>query len=212
MGLQPVNSPDEFLRASELSHWLPYIKDMTPKTLCVEQFPVAESIEVLFGWPVFIKGSRQTSRHNPELSIAHGPDDYQRIVDSYQRDKILHWQKIAIREFIPLEPVSGGIPGKISPSQEYRTFWWHGECVGYGRYWPSDYSAPDLKQGLQLAQEAAERLKVPFMVIDIAKTRQGHWIIIECNDAQESGYASIPPLQLWRNILEQVKSNSQADH
>ncbi|WP_431687827.1 ATP-grasp domain-containing protein [Hahella sp. NBU794] len=109
-------------------------------------------------------------------------------------------------------PVSGGIPGKISPSQEYRSFWWHGECVGYGRYWPSDYSAPDLKQGLQLAQEAAERLKVPFLVIDIAKTRQGHWIIIECNDAQESGYASIPPLQLWRNILEQVKSNSQADH
>ncbi|WP_241567078.1 ATP-grasp domain-containing protein [Hahella sp. KA22] len=69
-----------------------------------------------------------------------------------------------------------------------------------------------MRQGLQLAQAAAGRLKVPFLVIDIAKTRQGHWIIIECNDAQESGYATIPPLQLWCNILERVKSSNQDGH
>jgi len=30
------------------------------------------------------------------------------------------------------------------------------------------------------------------------------WVAIECNDAQESGYASIPPYELWRKILALV--------
>ena len=27
------------------------------------------------------------------------------------------------------------------------------------------------------------------------------WLVIECNDAQESGYAGNSPLRLWRNLL-----------
>jgi hypothetical protein len=38
-------------------------------------------------------------------------------------------------------------------------------------------------------------------VIDIAKTAQDEWIVIECNDAQESGYAGVSPKMLWDHIL-----------
>lgn len=41
-----------------------------------------------------------------------------------------------------------------------------------------------------------------FPVIDLAMTREGQWIIIECNDAMESGYAGVPPIALWQNILD----------
>jgi ATP-grasp domain, R2K clade family 3 len=45
-------------------------------------------------------------------------------------------------------------------------------------------------------------LNLPFVVIDIAQTRTGEWIAIECNDAQESGYAAISPFSLWQNIID----------
>lgn len=204
LGLGLVNSPEEHRLASELSAWYPHLVDLTPRSICVDTFPDAEFIEREFGWPVFIKGSRQTSRHNPETSVVRDPEQYRQVIQAYQHDSILHWQRIAIREFTLLQPVPGQVPGKVKPSMEFRTFWWKGLCVGWGRYWYQvlPYSAPDIQDGLALAEQVANRLKVPFLVVDIAKTADGRWIVIECNDAQESGYVGIDPYLLWRKVLD----------
>lgn len=161
-------------------------------------------ITELFSFPIFIKGARQTSQHNPELSIIRSPAHYADISLNYHNDPILHWQQIVLREFVELAPAPGSVPGKVRPSREFRSFWWNGHCVGWGQYWYQlpPYSTDGIDEGLSLAQEAASRLNVPFLVIDIAKTIGGKWIIIECNDAQESGYSSISPQVLWRNILD----------
>ncbi len=208
--IQLINSPEEHTKASELAGWYLYIKHLTPYSCCYQQFPTAEAVEQQFGWPVFIKGSRQTSKHNPQLCIAHNTQEYEAITKAYQEDPILHWQEIAIRQFIPLMPIQGNVPTKINPSLEFRTFWWHNQCVGYGQYWYQlpPYYADDIETGLAVAQEAAEILNIPFLVIDIAKTRAGNWIVIECNDAQESGYTGVLPQVLWQNILN-IISNSQ---
>ena len=42
---------------------------------------------------------------------------------------------------------------------------------------------------------------MPFLVVDFAKAVSGDWLIIECNDAQESGYAAIHPQALWAEVL-----------
>lgn len=205
-GLRLINSPEQHVLASELPAWYSYVQEFTPRSVCFESFPPLEEISDIFSFPIFIKGARQTSQHNPELSIIHTPADYADISQHYQNDPILHWQKIVLREFIDLAPAPGNVPGKIQPSLEFRSFWWNGHCVGWGQYWYQlpPYSTEGIDEGLSIAQEAASRLKVPFLVIDIAKTIDGQWIIIECNDAQESGYSSISPQVLWRNILDQV--------
>ena len=41
---------------------------------------------------------------------------------------------------------------------------------------------------MKLTDWAAERLGAIFPAIDVAKTASGEWIIIEVNDAQESGH------------------------
>lgn len=206
MGLRLVNSPAEHTLASELESWYPRIAEITPRTQVFESLPPAEDIERSFDWPIFLKGSRQTSRHNPELSMIESRAHYERAVEQYRQDAILHWQKPVVRELVPLVPVAGTVPGKVQPSVEYRSFWWYGECVGWGRYWyqvPA-YEAADAEAGLAVAREAAARLQVPFLVVDFARTRDGRWIVIECNDAQESGYAAIPPHDLWQQILARV--------
>lgn len=215
-GLRLVNTPAEHRLASELESWYPRIEDFTPRTRIFDRLPPVEEIEASFTWPIFLKGSRQTSRHNPELSVIRDRDHYRQAVQSYQQDPILHWQKPAVREFVPLAPVAGTVAGKIRPSIEYRSFWWHGECVGWGRYWYqiAPYDCPDAETGLALAGRAAARLAVPFLVVDFAKTRDGDWIVIECNDAQESGYVAIPPHRLWQRVLASVEREmgGQAKH
>ncbi|MEN6626181.1 MAG: ATP-grasp domain-containing protein [Candidatus Sumerlaeia bacterium] len=202
--LRLVNTPADYKMASELEAWYPLISDMTPRTHLFDQLPTAEQIEAEFEWPIFLKGSRQTNRHIAELSVVQNREQYERVADAYRAHPILNWQKPAVREFVPLMPVEGEIPGVIKPSVEYRSFWWFGRCVGCGRYWhmAPAYDCRDLQAGLDLAREAAARVNVPFLVVDFAKTLGADWIVIECNDAQESGYAAMPPQLLWRNILD----------
>lgn len=207
-GLRLINTPEEHRLASELECWYPLIRQLTPRTQVFAQLPSVEEIEANFRWPIFLKGSRQTSRHDPALSIIENKSHYEWAVRQYANDAILHWQKPVVREFVPLQPVPGQVAGKIRPSMEYRSFWWHGECVGWGRYWfqIEPYAAADVAQGLAVAATAARRLHVPFLVVDFAQTRAGDWIVIECNDAQESGYAGVVPYELWRQILARIGS------
>ena len=43
---------------------------------------------------------------------------------------------------------------------------------------------------------------MPFVVVDLAQRADGHWIVIEINDGQESGYAGVPRLAMWHRIVE----------
>jgi hypothetical protein len=43
-----------------------------------------------------------------------------------------------------------------------------------------------------------------ILTIDVAQTIAGEWIVIECNDSQESGYAVISPFALWQNLIDYV--------
>jgi hypothetical protein len=207
-GFKLINSPSEHLLASVLEAWYPKLVDLTPRSKVFDELPTIEEIEADFLWPVFLKGSRQTSSHNPELSVIRSAADYRNAFKCYRSDRILHWQKPVVREFVPLLPAPGSVPGKVKPSLEFRSFWWRGRCVGWGQYWyqiPA-YEAPDIELGLDLARQAVARLQVPFLVVDFAKTLDGKWIVIECNDAQESGYAAIFPPVLWRNILDSANA------
>ena len=59
----------------------------------------------------------------------------------------------------------------------------------------------------RVEDKTASRLAVPFLVVDFAKCSDGRWIVIECNDAQESGYTGIPLYNLWRQILARIGSS-----
>lgn len=203
LGLRLINSPSEHEMASQLEHWYPLITDLTPRTQVFDSMPPVDEVQANFSWPIFLKGSRQTSKHNTLLSIIENAVAYDIAAEAYAKDEILHWQKPVIREFVPLLRVAGNVAMKIPPSMEYRSFWWDGRCVGWGRYWyqvPA-YHCSDATVGLDMAREVAERLTVPFLVVDFAKTAAGDWIIIECNDGQEAGYSAIDPRSLWRQIL-----------
>lgn len=206
-GIMLVNTPEQHFLASELTHWYSSLKEITPRSLWFDAPPSAEEIERYFSYPVFIKGSRQTNKHKAALSIVHSREEYDFVAVEYRNNPILNWQLFVCREFVELRPVPvKQTTEKIPPSFEFRTFWRRGECVGSGAYWAdfASYSWTDAEKSaaLEVARKAAERLDVVFLVVDVAQTSKGEWIVIECNDAQESGYADIAPITLWQNIVD----------
>ena len=79
----------------------------------------------------------------------------------------------------------------------------------YGPYWymGGNYSLSEneLHDVLKLTDWAAQKLGVIFPAIDVAKTAAGEWIIIEVNDAQESGFVGVNPLVLWNNTIDAMQ-------
>ncbi|PSB02963.1 ATP-grasp domain-containing protein [Merismopedia glauca] len=206
-GIFLIHSPEQHLLASELPRWYPLLEGLTPKSLWFSEPPDIAILEQAIGLPFFLKGSRQTSRHKAALSIIRSVEDYYRAVEIYQEDPILKWQDLVCREFIQLRPVPSEPTEKIPASFEFRSFWWRGQCVGMGQYWSTSYhwNREEEKAALAIAQTAALRLNLPFVVIDVAQTISGQWIVIECNDAQESGYSAISPFGLWQNLIEEER-------
>lgn len=204
-GIRLIHSPEEHLKASDLSYWYPIISDLTARSRVFPTVPSQAEIEREFDYPIFIKGARQTSQHKKHLAIIENSEQLAKALLAYQEDPILHWQQFVAREYLELRSVGGSSPDTIPASFEFRTFWWHWQFVGAGRYWfeadKYQWTAKEEAEALALGKEVAKRLAVPFLVIDLAQRKDGRWIVIECNDAQESGYAGVSPFALWRNIL-----------
>ncbi|MGL6097018.1 MAG: ATP-grasp domain-containing protein [Fimbriiglobus sp.] len=208
-GIDLIHDPTQHQLASDLPAWYPRLARLTPRSVWFDRPPSAREVGQVFDWPVFVKGSRQTSRHRADLAVARSADDFERIMTEYQRDPILCWQPVVCRELVALRRVGGETGGKMPAAFEFRTFWWHGDLVGDGPYWSgfSDYTwTPDERRaGLAVARAAADAVGVPFLVVDIAQAQAGEWLVIECNDGQESGYAGVSPFALWNNILERER-------
>jgi hypothetical protein len=206
-GISLIHTPQQYLRTSHLPDWYPLIHDLTPRSVWYESPPTLEQVQSDFGrWPVFMKGERQTSKHQRSLSILRGPEDFHRAIESYRIDPILRWQRVVVREYVPLRLVGPESSHTIPSAFEFRSFWWRGQCAGIGPYWTGIHyalSPGEREQAMQIGCEAAQRIDVPFLVIDLAQTRdERRWIVIECNDGQDSGYAGVAPLILWRHILD----------
>ncbi len=208
-GVRLINSPEEHELASELPEWYPVLKSMTPRSVWWRKAPSPVDILAEFQLPVFIKGSRQTSRHKADLSIVRTQEDLIEVLAAFKKDSVLHWQSLVCREYVELAPIEADTGAKVPASYEFRTFWWKGRLAGAGHYWSEfteyTWTPAEASIALSLAKEAASLVSAPFLVIDLAMTRTGNWIVIECNDAQESGYAGVSPFGMWQRILDLEK-------
>lgn len=206
-GVRLLNSPEEQSRCASLPQWYPLIAAHTPRSRWYRGIPSFDEIVAEFALPVFVKGARQTSRHRADASVIRNRADYDRVVAFFQADAVLHWQEFVCREFVPLRKIEGDSGDKVAPSFEFRTFWHRGRLLGAGRYW---YAVPaygwtesEQVEALELAAKVAAKLDCGFLVVDLAMTADGRWIVIECNDGMESGYAGVSPFALWRHLLDQ---------
>jgi len=211
--LRLINSVRQHEMASLLPNWYPEIKEFTARSVWYETLPTAETILKEFTFPVFIKGERQTNRHSQGMSIANNLVELENILNYWKQDKVLGWQRLICRDFIELEKIADRVGDKIQPSKEFRIFLWKNRTVGIGHYWTEfdkvELTASEQSHIIKLAEKVSGIVDVPFLVVDVAKKADGDWMVIELNDAQESGYAGVNKLQLWQKIVG-IESGSMA--
>lgn len=213
MGFKVLIRNSEHLRCSNIEKWYPVLKEKTPFTKVYDELPPLEVLQKDFSFPVFIKGNRQTNHHKKSQCIINDETEYEALRKEWKKDNILFWQKAAVREYVPLQIVDDtSFPDMVPISYEFRFFYFEGKCMGYGPYWtigkPYTISETELHEVLKLTDWAAMHLGVSFPAIDVAKTSAGEWIIIEVNDAQESGFAGINPIILWNNTIEAMQNRN----
>jgi hypothetical protein len=93
---------------------------------------------------------------------------------------------LVFREFVEFEPLGTHARSGMPLTREYRLFFADGEPVSVLPYWDEgDYTGaePPLDEFRAVAAKVPNR----FFTMDVARTVDGNWLIVELGDGQVAG-------------------------
>jgi hypothetical protein len=203
--IQLLNTFQEHLLAQEFDRAYPYLEGITPKSFLLTNLDDCQQVIEKLGFPVFVRGAvRSRKAAGLKACVATTRLELQLLVKQFLDSEYRSRGRVIVREFVNLKHARSSKEG-FPLGREYRVFVYRNKVLGFSYYWegedPYKKLSPDEEQQvLSLAIEAAARLGVPFMAVDIGQTENGQWIIIEVNDGQFAGTSQIPLLELWNAI------------
>lgn len=131
------------------------------------------------------------------------------VVRRLHEDMMLSEQGLVIREYVPLETFETGI-NDLPITNEWRFFFIDNKMLASGYYWSIAECAEEMGEppveAVSLATVASCSItstlnsKCRGLVIDVARTKDGDWIVIEVNDLQMSGLSMTDPVKLYTSI------------
>lgn len=134
-------------------------------------------------------------------------------------DPLIGPQGLIYRQYVPLETLEVGI-NDLPMTNEWRIFYLYGQRIAHGFYWGilDDMDAipritPDfIKNGLPFADSMAAILseKASFFALDVAKTQDGRWMVVEVNDGQQSGLNGTIDADIFYKNLAHIITKSGA--
>lgn len=126
---------------------------------------------------------------------------YSRLLD----DSLIGSQEIVIRPYVPLWSLGPPDPNGLPFTHEVRVFALGATELARGFYW-SESELRDPALAAAIPQSWLQAIlntisqHIRFYVVDVARTAAGDWIVIECNDGQQSGLSCIDPEELYKNL------------
>ena len=93
---------------------------------------------------------------------------------------------LVFREYVEFEPIGVHPKSGMPLTEEYRVFWLDGMPIFWSPYWADgDYrvARPPIERFAGVAAAVRSR----FFTMDLAKRRDGDWMIVELGDGQVSG-------------------------
>jgi ATP-grasp domain, R2K clade family 3 len=201
IGAEPINTYRQHCYVADLRNWYYDVGDFTPRTwFALDQIPRD-------GGPFILKGATNSKKHFwSSLMYAENAKAATDVFVRLTQDGYVGHQPIYIRQYVPLHNLGKGLNG-LPISEEYRFFILDKQVVGSGFYWSSH--SEDLSQ--QYKSDAVPRdflskiieivsQHIRFWVVDIARTAEGDWLVVELNDGCQSGLSDVDPHELYRNM------------
>lgn len=208
-----INTPVAYQNCHYLPDSLKFIEGKTPKTV-FEKFENEDSIDKLlekskvFGRkPVILKDYVKSEKHNWETACfvddAANTDKLRQTIENLLelRGKYLN-EGIVIREFVALNDLTVHSKSGMPLTEEYRLFFCNQKLIGIYDYWEEgeyELSRPDTTE----FEEIAKKIESNFFSMDIARQKNGTFIIIELGDGQVAG---LPEKADSSEFFKQLKS------
>lgn len=198
-GVYLINTPDAYQHCHYLPESYAVIEAHTPKTVWVkmdigQEIDIDCLMELLHPFdsrPVIVKDFVKSRKHEWEEACFIPSSADRRVVERVVR-RFLELQGdnlnegLVFREFIEFEPLTHHSKSGMPLTKEFRLFFLDGESVFATRYWDEgEYgdAMPPVEQFEQIAKNVNSR----FFTMDVAKQREGDWMIVELGDAQVAG-------------------------
>jgi hypothetical protein len=160
-----------------------------------------------------VKGATNSKKHQWNTKMfANSKREALAIAAELAQDGLISSQEILYREYVPLETYEILLNG-LPVTNEWRFFFFKDQIIDYVYYWSTATNIlkkENIEPGaIDLAKQAADILckSVNFFVIDVAKTQDGRWIVVEVNDAQMSGLSCIDPTEFYTNLYNILLSS-----
>jgi hypothetical protein len=208
VGAKLINTHSQHIYIADLGNWYHDLKDVTPETW--ESVP-----ELPEDCSFVVKGETNSKKYYWRTKMyAETKQDASRIQSELFQDSLLQYQKIYFRKYVPLEKLADGLQG-LPISREYRFFIYKETILSGGFYW-SSHSEELIEKGIDLSPDIVPRKFLEdvidriqnteygeppnFYVIDVARTQEGKWIVIELNDGCMAGLSDNDPEVLYSNL------------
>jgi hypothetical protein len=206
-GFRPLNSRHDVKTAMDFENWYPRLRGLTAASVIVKEASDLDAAAAL-GFPLFLKGPVKSRKEEGfEACLVRDEDALRAAFDAAKarsRD-----ERLVVRTLLPLKR-SGEERNGFPVSREYRVYLYQGDILGYGYYWGGKdhfpLAASERQELLNLAQEAAHRLAVPLVAVDVGQLDSGEWKLVEVGDPQFSGLAHMNRTTFWTRLRERVEA------
>lgn len=208
VGATLINNIKQHRYVADMRNWCEDLYGVTPDTWYrLEDIPPSEK------GPFFLKGQTNSRKfdfktHCFAANRAAANDVYWRLC---QDGLIGHdSQNVYIRRFEKLRTFMEGMNG-LPVTNEFRVFVLDGQILTGAYYW-SNYvdDLPAVPQFSEVPQDflrsVINRVKsrIPFFALDVGQRLDGSWMVVELNDAMQSGLSENDPHVLYRKLREQL--------
>jgi hypothetical protein len=200
-----LNTPEEHLRAQEFDRAQVLLRELTPESVVLTDPAECAGAVTRLGLPVFVKGAIQSRKASGwSACVAVSLAELEQLVTELIRLEMRSRGRVVVRRLVPLRHSRVG-PQGFPFGREYRVFVYRERVLAWGYYWEGDDPLRQLGEAeeamvLGLAVEAARRLDVPYVAVDVGQAEDGCWIVIETGDGQFSGASQTPLLKLWHEL------------
>lgn len=214
-GVRLINDP----AAYRTCHWLPesypFIETHTARSVWLraeEGLDIDRVMAVLAplaGQAVILKDFVKSQKHYwHEACFIPDASDRAAVERVVSRFLELQGEDLAgglvFRRYVPLRKLADHSKSGMPLSEEYRVFVFDGRPLFTCNYWEEgeyDSQPPDRASFETVMQNVPSR----FFTMDLARTADGRWIIVELGDGQVSGLQTAAPAAFYRALLGTVR-------
>lgn len=195
-----INSPEEYRHCHYLPASYEKIKDITPLTRWLPIDPpvdweaVLAAVEVFGDGPIIVKDFVKSEKHHWEeacfIPRASDQQKLQSVVNSFLelRGEGLN-EGLVFRQYEELEFLTMHSQSGMPLTMEFRIFFVNRQVSQVCQYW-GEGAYGDSRPALTPFIERAQNIQSNFFTMDIAKKKNGEWIIMELGDGQVAGLPS----------------------